>query len=164
MLGGVTETAIATCIRAATLDDLPQLAGLLSVLFAQEAEFAPDADRQVRALEQLLKAPASASVLCASRGRKLVGMVSLQYVVSTAEGGRVAWLEDMVVSAAERGRGLGERLLRAATDEARRAQCSRITLLTDASNEGAQRFYSRAGFSRSPMVPLRVKLAAPRSA
>jgi ribosomal protein S18 acetylase RimI-like enzyme len=35
----------------------------------------------------------------------------------------------------------------------------RVTLLTDRSNEAAQRFYERSGFVPSPMIPLRLALA-----
>ena len=41
---------------------------------------------------------------------------------------------------------------------ARAAGCSRITLLTDATNESAMRFYGRAGFVGSLMVPFRLSL------
>ncbi|HYQ38837.1 MAG TPA: GNAT family N-acetyltransferase, partial [Pseudomonas sp.] len=38
---------------------------------------------------------------------------------------------------------------------AREVGCQRITLLTDADNAAAQRFYARHGFGPSPMIPLR---------
>ncbi|MGQ0672875.1 MAG: GNAT family N-acetyltransferase, partial [Hyphomicrobium sp.] len=36
--------------------------------------------------------------------------------------------------------------------------CRRITLLTDGDNAAAHRFYERAGFTRSAMVPYRLGL------
>lgn len=139
----------------ARAEDIPQLAALLGVLFAQEADFTPDPARQRRALGLILERPETGRVYCARRGAEVIGMVSLLFSVSTAEGGRVAWLEDMVVAPAERGRGLGTRLLRHAVREARALGCSRLTLLTDVVNEAAQRFYAREGFSRSAMLPMR---------
>jgi GNAT superfamily N-acetyltransferase len=85
-------------------------------------------------------------------------MVSILYTVSTAEGGRAAWLEDMVVSPELRGSGIGEQLLQTALKESRAAGCKRITLLTDAVNERAIQFYARTGFKPSAMIPLRLKL------
>jgi len=85
-------------------------------------------------------------------------MVSILFTVSTAEGGRAAWLEDMIVHPGRRGQGIGERLLDEAKSGARAAGCSRITLLTDASNNAAMRFYGRAGFVCSEMVPMRMSL------
>jgi len=78
---------------------------------------------------------------------------------STALGGRVALLEDMVVRPDARGRGAGSLLLRAAVEFARAAGCLRITLLTDADNAAAQRFYARHGFGQSAMIPMRLPLA-----
>ena len=41
-------------IRRATLTDVPQLCELLTLLFAQEADFAPDPERQTRALNLII--------------------------------------------------------------------------------------------------------------
>ena len=145
-------------IRPATGADIGALGGLLGWLFAQEAEFVPDAAKQERGLRLILEQPEIGQLYCAEVGDVVVGMVSLLFTVSTAEGGRAAWLEDMVVHPDWRGRGIGARLLREAIRQARAAGCGRITLLTDASNLAAQEFYGRAGFSRSAMAPLRLKL------
>jgi ribosomal protein S18 acetylase RimI-like enzyme len=67
-------------------------------------------------------------------------------------------MEDMVVHPDWRGHRIGEQLLQSAVEKAREAGCNRITLLTDADNGAAIRFYSRAGFTRSSMIPLRLKL------
>jgi ribosomal protein S18 acetylase RimI-like enzyme len=64
----------------------------------------------------------------------------------------------MIVHPETRGRGLGRALLDAAIRSAREAGCLRITLLTDATNATAMRFYGATGFTRSAMVPLRLKL------
>jgi len=145
-------------ISQAAVADLPQLVELLGLLFAQEADFAPDAARQEAGLRLILGRPEVGSVYCARSQGTVVGMVSLLFTVSTARGGRAAWLEDLVVRPGERGRGVGGRLLRHAIADARALGCTRITLLTDDANEGAQRFYERAGFVRSAMVPLRLDL------
>jgi ribosomal protein S18 acetylase RimI-like enzyme len=42
--------------------------------------------------------------------------------------------------------------------DAKLAGCTRITLLTDSDNYRAMRLYSRAGFVRSAMAPLRLSL------
>ena len=145
-------------IRPAVPGDIPQLCDLLAQLFTQEADFQPDAERQVRALRLILEQPAVGRIYCATAGDRLAGMVSLLFTVSTAEGGPAAWLEDMVVLPELRGHGIGERLLHEAISGARAAGCTRITLLTDATNNSAMRFYERAGFTRSQMLPYRLKL------
>ena len=145
-------------VRLATLDDVPGLSGLLSVLFTQEAEFRPDPDAQASGLSLILGDPALGAILVAREQERLLGMVNLLYTVSTALGRRVALLEDMVVAPGARGRGIGHQLLTSAIAHARAAGSARITLLTDTDNVDAQRFYRRHGFAASPMLPMRLAL------
>jgi GNAT superfamily N-acetyltransferase len=131
---------------------------MLGILFAQEAEFRPDPERQAAGLRAVLGHPDVGQVLVLRDGPTAVGMVSLLFLPSTALGGRVALLEDMVVRPDARGGGAGSRLLQAAIAFARSVGCLRITLLTDADNMAAQRFYGRHGFGRSGMIPMRLPL------
>lgn len=91
--------------------------------------------------------------------QRVVAMACLLFAVSTAEGGRAAWLEDVIVAPDRRGAGVGAKLLSGVIEEARRLGCRRLTLLTDGDNTTARRFYARAGFQLSHMVPMRLKLA-----
>lgn len=142
-------------VTPATLADLPALCELLDCLFTQEAEFSPDRDAQLRGLRRIVDDPEVGTILVARDGDAVLGMVNLLWTVSTALGARVALLEDMVIAAAARDRGLGGALLEAAVDHARERGCRRITLLTDADNTRAQAFYRRHGFVASPMLPFR---------
>ena len=145
-------------VSAATAANLPALCELLRELFSLEAEFTPDTDAQVRGLTRILSDPQVGTILVATQDQTVVGMVSVLYTVSTALGAPAALLEDMIVAGPARGKGIGTMLLQAAFQTARAQGCRRITLLTDASNEAAQRFYAHHGFQRSAMVPLRVEL------
>jgi GNAT superfamily N-acetyltransferase len=145
-------------IEPATADDIPSLAGLLAVLFTQEADFRPDRAKQELGLRLILESPGVGTIFVARDGGEVVGMVSLLYTVSTAEGGPVCWLEDMVVRPDRRGGGLGSRLLRHAIDYAKGHDFARLTLLTDRDNQGAIRLYERHGFKRSAMIPWRLSL------
>lgn len=142
-------------VRDATPDDLNAMVDLLGLLFSQEADFQPDPDRQRQALSKILAARELGSVLVAQAQGKVVGMVSLLYTISTAEGGAAAWLEDMVVHPDFRGHGIGSLLLDAAAKTCRTKGVRRVTLLTDRSNAPAQRFYQRHGFVASAMTPYR---------
>lgn len=142
-------------IDTASPADIPQLCELLAILFAEEAEFIPDPARQAAALDAILARPETGCILVLRNGEILAGMVNLLYTISTACGGKAALLEDMVVRPALRGDGLGGRLLEAAITRAKLEGCQRITLLTDSTNHGAQRFYQRRGFTISGMLPLR---------
>jgi GNAT superfamily N-acetyltransferase len=82
-------------------------------------------------------------------------MVTAQLVVSTAEGGPSALVEDMVVDGAERGAGLGRSLLEAVEEWSRRRGATRLQLLADRENTPALRFYERLGWSGTRLVCLR---------
>jgi len=138
--------------------DLAQLVELLALLFDQEAEFKPDAAKQTTALKMILSDPVRGRVYVAREGRRAVAMASLLFTVSTAEGGKAAWLEDLVVHPDFRRQGTGEKMLAYVVSQARAEGVLRITLLTDMQNERAQALYRRAGFVGSPMRPMRLKL------
>lgn len=145
-------------ISVAFESDIPQLCGLLHHLFEQEADFSPDVVVQQRGLSAVIRHPEIGRILVARRNGRLVGMINLLFTVSTALGGRVALLEDMVVSPDARGSGVGSALLKRAMETARLEGCLRITLLTDHDNDAAQRFYRRHGFAASRMLPMRLHL------
>jgi GNAT superfamily N-acetyltransferase len=142
-------------IRLARPDDVPSIVSLLAQLFGQEADFSPDPDRQRRGVEMIISNPSVGRILVCESGGEVVGMTSLLLTVSTAEGGPAAWLEDMIVAPDCCGAGVGRELLEAALEFATLRGATRITLLTDRTNEGAQAFYRQHGFSESAMIPMR---------
>lgn len=129
------------------------------MLYAQEAEFTFDRQTQERGLRLIVQTPAAGQIFVARKDSLAVGMVSLLFTISTAEGGPACWLEDLIVHSDFRGAGLGSRLVAQAIEFARSQGCLRISLLTDRTNEAAQRFYRRHGFVDSPMAPLRLRLS-----
>jgi len=131
---------------------------LLGLLFDQEAEFRPDAAKQTAALKLILSDPVRGRIYVARDGRRPVAMASLLFTVSTAEGGKAAWFEDLVVHPDYRQQGTGQKMLAYVISQAKAEGVLRITLLTDMQNERAQALYRRAGFVGSPMRPMRLKL------
>lgn len=146
----------ALTIARAHIEDIPALCTLLALLFNQEAEFKPDAALQAQGLQEIIDHPERGQILVMRDQSRLVGMVNLLFTVSTALGGKVALLEDMVVQPDYRGTGAGTALLQAAIEQAKTSGCRRITLLTDADNAGGQRFYQRQGFCLSDMRVMRL--------
>lgn len=143
-------------LEEADLTDIPQLCELLALLFEQEVEFQPDADKQTAALTLLIGNPQRGRVFVLRDGSTVLGMVSVQTLVSTACGGDVLLLEDLVVRPECRSRGFGSALLDHVVDFAFRGGYQRITLLTDGVNADSRRFYARHGFRESGMVPCRL--------
>jgi GNAT superfamily N-acetyltransferase len=153
-----SETDTVATVGIATMADMDRLDFLLTLLFAQEADFCANSAKQRAGLERIIADPRIGHILVLRRQGEIIGMVNLLYTVSTALGGTVAILEDMIIHPDHRGGGAGSSLLQGALGFARQVGCLRITLLTDHDNSGAIRFYGRHGFSRSAMVPLRTIL------
>ena len=142
-------------IEPATTDDLPQLADLLFDLFSHEDDFIPDRDKQMRGLRLILEQPNRGRIFVLRNQARIIGMINLLITISTAEGGFVLILEDLVIHKDHRGQGYGSRLLEHALGYARAKDFQRITLLTDKLEEGARSFYEQHGFKQSGMVTMR---------
>lgn len=138
-------------VRRADAGDIPALVALLGQLFAIEDEFAFDEAVQARGLRLLLAEPRAAAFV-AERDGRVIGMASAQLLVSTARGGTVATIEDVIVDHAARGGGIGRALLEAAEAWARAQGALRLQLLADRENPGALDFYHRLEFGRTRMV------------
>lgn len=145
-------------IDFASPEDLPHLADLLAELFALESDFAPDRAKQLAGLRLILDNPSLGRLFVLRVDGRVAGMANALVTVSTAEGGRVLLLEDVIVSARQRGGGLGRRLVEHVFDWARAQGMSRVTLLADQANHAALAFYERLGFAPSAMRVLRRRL------
>ncbi len=69
--------------------------------------------------------------------------------------GEDAFLHDLVVAVSERGQGAGREVLEWVEDAARAAHCKRLFLESGVANEGAHRFFERAGYSAVSQVMLK---------
>jgi ribosomal protein S18 acetylase RimI-like enzyme len=143
-------------VRNAKHSDIDALADLLHSLFSQDIEFEPNKILQKQGLIKIVQNPQLGKVLVFEFDNRIIGMVILLFSISTALGGKVATLEDMVIKEEFRSIGYGKYLLEKALDFARYEGCLRITLLTDYNNDRAIAFYSGFGFVKSPMIPMRV--------
>ena len=148
------DVDVSCVIRAAKAADVPAMAGLLAELFRIETEFAVDRAKQERALRMIIERP-SAAAWVAESGGQVVGMVTAQTVVSTAEGGESVWIEDVVVHEGWRRRGIGRRLVQAVEQWCGGRGVTRMQLLADCSNEAACEFYPKRGWARTGMVAFR---------
>jgi GNAT superfamily N-acetyltransferase len=155
------EVEVKVAVRAARVNDVPAMAGLLAELFAVETEFAIDRPRQERALRMIIERPSAVAWVAEAPGGQVVGMVTAQTVVSTAEGGESAWVEDVIVRHDWRRRGVGRKLIEQVESWCRGRGITRMQLLADATNEDAMAFYARRQqqWMRTRMVAFRRTLA-----
>jgi N-acetylglutamate synthase-like GNAT family acetyltransferase len=146
-------------IEPATIEDLPQLVELTMALFDEEEDFNPDKTKQEQGIRMILEQPKLGRIFVLRTDHQVIGMVNLLFTISTAEGGPVVLMEDVIVHPQHRRQGYGGRLLEYAVDFARQKSFKRITLLTDRISATSQTFFASHGFGFSSMIPMRLVFA-----
>jgi ribosomal protein S18 acetylase RimI-like enzyme len=128
-------------IRTANPSDITQLVELLQELFSIETDFVFDKDKQTNGLNLLLKSDKDCILVAESANdNKVLGMCTIQTLISTAEGGQVGLLEDLIVAAVNWSEVQG---------------LKRLQLLADKNNLPALGFYKNQGWLSTELVCLR---------
>lgn len=145
-------------IRDGSPADLDELVCLLKMLFSIEKDFVFNASVQRRGLHLMVSGGNDSRCLkVAEAGREIIGMCSAQMLISTAEGGLSALVEDLVVKPSWRGRDIGSQLLRSVEAWAGENGATRLQLLADRDNSPALKFYEDRDWQRTRMICLRKK-------
>ena len=158
-MSGTVETVLNPSvprIESATLEDMPQLVELLSALFSVEEDFVPDPKKQEHGVRMILEQPSRGRIFVLRTDHMAIVMANLLFTISTAEGGLVVLLEDVIVHPQHRGQGYGGQLLDYVIQFAREKGFRRITLLTDRISAESQSFFQKHGFKFSSMIPMRL--------
>jgi N-acetylglutamate synthase-like GNAT family acetyltransferase len=142
-------------VEPATIEDLPALTELVMNLFALSGDFTPDRLVQERGLQLILEQPNRGRIFVVRNHDRIFGMVNLLFTISTARGGFVILMEDVVIHPDHRGQGYGTMLLDYVLEFAKKKQFKRITLLTDRISAESQEFFKKRGFDYSNMIPMR---------
>lgn len=109
-------------------------------------------------LGEVVSSPATDLFIAIDDDGTIVGMATLAtFRIPT---GLRAWIEDVVVDEAGRGRGVGEALTNAMVDRAREIGCRTVDLTSRPSREAANRLYQRAGFQPRETNVYRLDLGA----
>lgn len=146
-------------IRPASTDDIPRMCELLAELFSLESDFSPDKEKQTRGLSMLVSNLSEMShVLVAVREGTVIAMATIQTLISTAEGGRVGLVEDVIVDKDFRGQCVGTWLLEGITSWSREQGLRRLQLLADAANMPALDFYKNRRWNTTRLISLRKML------
>ncbi|MGI5521331.1 GNAT family N-acetyltransferase [Micromonospora sp. CA-259024] len=135
-------------VRAAVPEDDPeQVFALLWQLAPDDSR--PDPARLATAWRDL-HAQAGRRLLLAVAGDTFVGTLDALVAPNLTRGARPYMLvENMVVAAEWRRRGVARALMAAALEEAATADCYKIQLLSNARRTDAHQFYAAVGFSQS---------------
>jgi ribosomal protein S18 acetylase RimI-like enzyme len=96
-------------------------------------------------LEEIVSSPATVLFVARVDGRILGSLTLAFYRIPT---GLKAWIEDVVVDEAARGRGVASELSRAALAEAKARGAKDVSLTSRPSREAANRLYLHLGFER----------------
>jgi GNAT superfamily N-acetyltransferase len=137
-------------VRPAGMQDIPRMVELLNDLFLLESDFTPDREKQRAGLICLVAGPEDlARVLVADGAGMIIGMASVQVLISTAEGGPVGMVEDVIVDRQHRGMGVGTVLLEHVVVWSKSKGLRRLQLLADVKNENAISFYEKRGWQRT---------------
>jgi GNAT superfamily N-acetyltransferase len=141
------ESPASAPVRTARAADA---AAATSLLAAQLGEHGVDleAARLRAAVDGLIARPERGAVLVAELEGAVVGVACLAFIWTLEHGGASAWLDELYVTPAHRGRGLGEALLAAAIAHARERGHAAIDLEIEAGHERVESLYRREGFTR----------------
>jgi GNAT superfamily N-acetyltransferase len=143
-------------VEMATLEDLPALTELVMDLFSMSAgDFKPDRELQERGLRLILEQPNRGRIVVIRNEDRIFGMVNMLFTISTARGGFVILMEDVVIHPHHRGQGYGTMLVNHVIEFAKQKKFLRITLLTDKISAESQEFFQKQGFKYSNMIPMR---------
>ena len=143
-------------IRKAVSSDIADLAGLLRDLFSIEEDFQFDEQKQRAGLLMLIESDCNEKVLfVAEKDKRVIGMCSAQTLISTAEGGKAAMIEDMAVEKSARGNGIGRLIMDEIASWAKENGITRLQLLADKNNIRAISFYKKNDWKDTQLICLR---------
>ena len=142
-------------VEPATIEDLPALTELVMNLLSHSGDFTPDKTLQKHGLQLILEQPSRGRIFVVRNDHQIFGMVNLLFTISTACGGFVILMEDVVIHPDHRGQGYGTMLVDYVAEFAKKKHFRRITLLTDRISAESQEFFKKCGFEFSNMIPMR---------
>lgn len=145
--------------RAAKIEDLPVLLELVEMLFAIESDFEFDSEKVERGLRLFLLHRDAREIFVAENEAQILGMASVQLLISTAEGAPSGWIEDVILQPQSRGQGVGSQLLGAIENWCQARGATRLQLVYDGENSPALSFYQKFGFAPTKLKLLTKSLA-----
>ncbi len=150
---------LGVAIRRADPSDLEELLPLVAA-FQREESYDADEPSLRRTLGELLIDPRAGCAIVARERDRAIGYAVLCLGFSIELRGRDAFVDELYVVPALRGRGLGRALLRALVAEARAEGVRKLHLEVEQRNESARRLYVAEGFEATGRELLSKRLGA----
>lgn len=130
-------------IREATPGDAAEIAALVRELAEADGESSAVGAAYV---ETYLDFPGSAALLAEDQGRA-IGLLSYCVRPNLYHAGNTCLIEELVVRAGSRGRGVGGALVSALLERLAALGCAEVSVSTMLDNQRAQAFYRKHGFT-----------------
>lgn len=134
-------------IRDAAVRDWPQVAALLVELGRDVSPSATKNPSYSILFGGHLARRETRTLVAVAAGGTLVGFLDMEFRQRLGHPRPQAWVNDLVVTEARRGQGIGRALLERAEEFARARGCFRMSLETSAWRDATHRFYRREGWT-----------------
>jgi ribosomal protein S18 acetylase RimI-like enzyme len=125
---------------------LEELLPLVSAYHAFE-DVESSSEQRRSAVASLLQDKSLGEIWLIRKLDSLIGYIAICYSYSIEFGGRDAFIDEFYVEAAERGKGIGSKVLMEVSELLRERDIVALHLEVDGTNERAIATYARAGFS-----------------
>lgn len=139
-------------IRKMIHSDMDEAIVLLKELFDIENDFEFNEAKQRKGMKMLLDSPNMGFILVAEWKSSVIGMCTIQFLISTAEGGTSGYIEDMVVEEKFRRHGVGSMLLNYMEKWSKENGLLRLSLLVDQDNKPAINFYNKLSWHKTHLI------------
>ena len=136
-------------IRLCEPDDTPQIVPMIQAQVAASGRAAPDPDALSELVHALLISQFS-DFLLAEMGDRTVGVLQINYRLSTWDVAPYAAIEDFYLVAEARGKGVGTRMLDYACARAEARGSAFVEASLRPEDRAAQRLYQQFGFVDTP--------------
>jgi GNAT superfamily N-acetyltransferase len=137
-------------VRLARAADLPALIRLYKELHLDDYSYRSPSLAEMRKAFAAIARNRDHQILVAESGGEVIGALHIMIFRHLGHGLRpVGVVENVVVSASYRSRGVGELMMTAADKVARRNRCYKMSLTTNLKRARAHRFYERLGWRRT---------------
>jgi len=138
-------------------EEIEDMIVLVEQLFSIEKDFVSDSEKQRTGMKMIMEHPDNQLFVVRDNGR-LIGMCSMQVLISTAEGGKSGLIEDLVIDNNYRQMGIGSKFMEFLVNYAKEKGYKRLQLLADRDNTPALNFYKKENWASTNLCGLMYKV------